>query len=273
MKKNKFTNWFFSKVGAWLQKETPPRHVYLCDFDRVSFEVRPCDVLLFEGRHRISRIISRVTLSPWTHSALYIGRLHDIEDEKLREIIRQNCKCPPTRQLIIESILGRGTVISPLDKYRNDHIRICRPIGLSHSDGQKVIAYAISRLGKQYDTRQILDLFRLLFPWGLWPRRWRSSLFGAKALQPTEDICSTMIAMAFDSVNFPILPIVVKEKDKITFLKRNPRLFTPSDFDYSPYFGIIKYPIFPLGEPAPYHKLPWKKGVVSDDQGHIMPLE
>lgn len=275
MKKNKFSNWLFAKIGKWLQKEEEPSpyRAYLSDFDRISYEIKPGDVLLVEGHHRISRIIRHVTLSPWTHSALYIGRLHDIEDDKLREIVKQHCQCPPTKQLVIESLLGKGTIISPLDKYRSFHLRICRPIGLSHSDAQKVTNFAINRLGSKYNVRQILDLARLLFPWGLWPRRWRSSLFQHNALQPTEDICSSMIAMAFAAVNFPILPIIIKEKDQYELVQRNPRLFTPSDFDYSPYFAIIKYPIFPLGEPAAYHKLPWKTGYISDDQGHITSLE
>lgn len=272
MKKSKLATWIIAKFGAWLQKEEPPRHEYLTDFDRITFEVRPADVLLVEGRHRISNIIRHITLSPWTHSALYIGRLHDIKDEKLREKVREKCHCSPEEQLLIESIIGKGTIISPLSKYRHDNLRLCRPVGLSHQDAQKVIAYAIGRLGSKYNMRQIFDLFRFLFPWGLWPRRWRSSLFQHNAQQPTEDICSSMIAQAFAAVNFPILPLVKKEKETYELIQRNPRLFTPSDFDYSPYFSIIKYPIFPLGEPAAYHKLPWKVGVISDDQGRISPL-
>lgn len=272
MKKNRFTNWVFKKFGEWLMQEEPPLYEYMVDFDRVTYEVKPGDVILVEGRHRISRIISHITLSPWTHSALYIGRLHEIEDEKIRKKAAKHCHCSHEEQLVLESLLGKGTIISPLHKYRHVNIRICRPMGLAPHDAQSVIAFTVNRLGSQYNMRQIFDLFRFLFPWGLWPRRWRSSLFQHNAQQPTEDICSSMIAQAFESVKFPVLPVVTKEKEKYQLIQRNPRLFTPRDFDYSPYFGIIKYPILPIEEAAAYRKLPWKVGFISDDHGHITPL-
>ncbi|MGB6976151.1 MAG: YiiX/YebB-like N1pC/P60 family cysteine hydrolase [Gammaproteobacteria bacterium] len=260
-----FSNWAFKKIRKWLLKEYPPTRSYLCDFDRISYEIRPGDVLLIEGRYRISGIIKQVTQSPWSHAALYIGRLHDIEDPRLRDIVAKNCKCSPSNQLLVESFLGEGTVISPLTKYRNDHIRICRPQGLSHSDAQKVIAFVVDRLGMKYSLRQVLDLGRFLLPWRIIPGRWHSTLFERNAGKPTEEICSSMIAEAFDSIHFPILPLVRRDEQKnLELITRNPRLFTPSDFDYSPYFAIIKYPIFPVGEIS-YRDLPWKEGVVSDD--------
>ena len=36
-------------------------------------------------------------------------------------------------------------------------------------------------------------------------------------------------------------------------------IFTPKDFDYSPYFEIIKYPIYGFDHIAMYKKLPWDK--------------
>ncbi len=270
-KRNILANWIIEKFSHWLQKEEPPIHGHFSDFDRVSYEIRPADVLLVEGRHRVSRIIRRVTFSPWTHAALYIGRLHDIENEELRKKVELACQCSPSQQLIIESILGKGTIIAPLEKYRHDHVRICRPSGLSRGDAQKVIAYAVDHLGVKYSVRHILDLFRFLFPWALFPRRWRSSLFEHNALKPTEEICSSLIAEAFISVRFPILPLIVKDKKGVELIQRNPRLYVPSDFDYSPYFAIIKYPIFPISEITSYHNLPWVEGVMSNDYA-VVPI-
>jgi hypothetical protein len=268
---HRFVQWIFTQFSKWLEKEEPAKHTWLCDFTRINYEVRQADVLLVEGQRRVSRIISRVTLSPWTHSALYIGRLYDIENKALRTLIQQHYRYDPSQQLIIESMLGKGTIISPLEKYRRDHLRICRPMDLSPEDAQQVIAYAIGRLGSHYSMRHIFDLFRFLFPWGLWPRRWRSSLFQHNALQPTEDICSSMIASAFATVGFPILPLIIREKNKIELVQRNPRLFTPSDFDYSPYFDVVKYPIYPPGIFS-YKNLPWKEGYISEDDKHILRL-
>lgn len=269
-----FANWIIKKFSQWAMKEQPPRHTYLSDFDRICYEIRPGDVLLFEGRHRISRIIRQVTQSPWTHAALYIGRLHDIESEKTREQIASFSHIAPTQQLIVESLLGQGTIVDGLEKYRDDHIRICRPVGLSREDAQKVINYSISRLGTRYSVRHIFDLARLLFPYAILPRHWRSSLFEHNALRPTEEICSSMIARAFNSIHFPILPLIRKDAEKgWELVVRNPRLITPSDFDYSPYFAIIKYPIFSVGDQLAYRNLPWVKNVVYDDRGGITSAE
>ncbi|PJD94134.1 MAG: hypothetical protein CK424_00850 [Legionella sp.] len=120
-------------------------------------------------------------------------------------------------------------------------------------------------MGKKYDVRHLLDLARFLFPWGLFPRKWRSTLFQHNAMQPTEDICSSMIADAFQSVHYPILPFIHEgNRNQMELVKRNSRLFTPSDFDYSPFFSVIKYPIFPPDTLKGYAHLPWDETKISD---------
>ena len=163
--------------------------------------------------------------------------------------------------------MGQGTVISPISHYKNDHVRICRPNGISRQDITKVIAYCVNQLGTDYDIRQIFDLARFLFPWHLWPRRWRSSLFKHNAGRPTRESCATLLAEAFTSVKFPILPVVKVLKDnQHQLIQRNPRLFSPSDFDFSPYFDIIKYPMIDTSLRMDYHKLHWDEtGMLSDE--------
>lgn len=258
-----FINWLTKEIDA-------PRALPLTDFERLLYELRPCDVLLIEGRARVSRIIQLITQSSWTHAALYIGRLHDISDSALREKLKQFYQGDPSEQLIIESMLGKGIIVSPLTKYAHDHIRICRPKGITRQDAQKVIGYAIQRLGTHYDIRQILDLARLLMPWGILPRRWRSSLFAHNPGGSTKETCSSLLAEAFESVDFPILPILKTDtKHGLEFVQRIPRLCTPSDFDYSPFFEIIKYPIIEISEGTPYRNLPWNKEVLSDNEGKL----
>ncbi len=76
-----------------------------------------------------------------------------------------------------------------------------------------------------------------------------------------------MLAEAFASVDFPILPFIQRQKDgKLRLLKRNARLFTPRDFDYSPYFDIIKYPYMGFGELTTYRQLPWHKELVCNEE-------
>ncbi len=203
-------------------------------------------------------MIRWLTNSPWTHAALYIGRLHDIEDDELRAEVASHYDGAPEDRLMVESLLGYGTIIRPLKTYREEHLRICRPSRLSHLDAAKVIRYAISQIGKHYDVRQILDLARFLFPWYIMPKKWASTLFHRNPGQTEKTVCSTMIAEAFGSVNFPILPLVKHtEEGEPRLFRRNPRLCTPSDFDYSPYFKIIKYPFMDFYHEE-YHLLPWK---------------
>lgn len=251
-------NWIRNAVISWLQHKRPLPSTPLSDFARIRHEVRPCDVILVEGRSRVSEVIKLVTQSTWSHAALYIGRLHDIEDPLLQDSLRKHYIGTADKQLIIESELGMGTVVRPLTSYEQEHLRICRPRGLDYSDSQEVVRYAIGRLGTAYDVRQIFDLLRFLFPWFIMPRRWRSSLFSTNPGASTHTVCSTMIAEAFGSIHFPILPLVKRvEGDKVQLYMRNPKLCVPSDFDYSPYFDIIKYPFLDIHDYAAQRLEPW----------------
>lgn len=268
-----FLRWLHDSATQWLTFEGPPWPSPLCDFDRLGFELRSGDVLLVEGRSRVAEVIKIITQSPWSHSALYIGRLHDLRNPDLREVISYHYDGDPSDQLLIEALMGRGIIISSLESYREDHLRICRPKGLSPDDAEKVIGYAVRHLGWDYDMRQLLDLARFFFPWTFLPRRWRSSLFRHNAGGPTRTVCSSLIAEAFMSVDFPVLPFISRKKDgSLRFYKRNPRLFTPSDFDYSPYFEIIKYPYLGMQELGLYHQLPWStQGLYNDEREAFHP--
>lgn len=246
----------WNSITDWLTREAPQEDLPPSDFDRLRYEIRFCDVLLVEGRSRVSGIIQSLTLSPWTHAALYIGRLHAIDDPDLRKLIQKHYPAEPDEQLVIEALLGKGTIVAPLSKYRNEHVRICRPTGISRKDAQAVIAYAASRLGTEYDVRQLLDLARFLFPYRLLPGHWRSSLFGKTTSAKT--VCSTMLAGAFANIRFPVRPVLRKtDNNELKVYDRNLKLYTPMDFDYSPYFEIIKYPIYGIESPEIYRRLPW----------------
>ena len=51
--------------------------------------------------------------------------------KKYNKLIRQHIDDKDNTRLIIEDMIDKGTVISPLNFYRNHHIRICRPIGIT----------------------------------------------------------------------------------------------------------------------------------------------
>ena len=270
----RMTEWLLEVLGRFLSKPAAKaQHIYMSDYDRMINEIHPADVLLVEGHNRISKIIKRFTFSPWTHAALYIGRLRDIEDPMVRQVVKQYYPEAGNKPLMIESKVGCGTFVSSVSVFQKLHMRICRPVGLSNADGQKVIAYAVSHLGKAYNVRQILDLGRFLLASRFIPSHWRSSLFQYQPQQATQEICSTLIAQAFISVDFPVLPRIREDRYKnFELVRRNPKLFIPSDFDYSPFFAIIKYPIFPISSRNACHDLPWSQdNSISHDELGVHP--
>ncbi|MEQ8263297.1 hypothetical protein [Pseudohaliea sp.] len=229
---------------AFLGHKRPLPAFPLSDFERLQAEIQPGDVILVEGRSRVSDVIGWVTQSPWTHAALYLGPAASLAEAPE---LTTRLATTPEEPLLIESELGQGTVLRPLSAYRGEHLRVCRPRGLGPGARRKVLRYALGRLGTPYDVRQIFDLLRFLFPWFIMPRRWRSTLFEAAAGPGTHTVCSTMIAEAFASAGHPILPLVKRVEDgHLVLYRRNPKLCVPADFDYSPYFSIVKYPVLDL---------------------------
>jgi len=195
-------------ITRWLNQEATAENnlAPLTSFERLCYEIRPGDVILVEGRTRVSEVIKLITQSPWTHSAIYIGRLYELEDRPLQNKLVSEYRLDMDKPYIIEALLGEGTVIYPLEKYAKDHLRICRPKGLSPEDTRRVTRHAIDKVGSDYNIRHLLDLARFMLPYSFIPRRWRSSLFSHHAGMQTRTVCSTMIGEAFQSVRFPILP-------------------------------------------------------------------
>ena len=261
----RFSSYIETWVHAWLLYESPRTDRPLQDIKKMFKALKPADVLLFKGRTRVSRAISFVTHSRWTHAALYIGRCSDYDDDsEILKLIRASFHGDQDEQLVVESLLGQGTIITPLSTYANESMRLCRPRGILEKDAGLVVYHALTQVGKEYDIRQLFDLARFLFPYTLIPRRWFSSLFNFKPGQATRTVCSTMLAESFMSVKFPVIPVIQGVDENIAVHRRNPRLFTPQDFDYSPYFEILKFPyvnydksFLGIRTKGGYRELPW----------------
>ena len=144
---------------------------------------------------------------------------------------------------LIESNLDEGIVCVPLAKYFQFHTRICRPVGLSAEDRKAVCDYAIERIGLQYDLKNLIDLARYLVPLPV-PQRWRRRMIALGSGDPTRLICSALIAQAFGRVGYPILPAITRVESESArqeiYHIRDSSLYTPRDFDISPYFAVIK---------------------------------
>lgn len=262
-------------ISAWLMRDIEPLPaISLTNFDHVCYYIKPCDVLLVDGRSRVSYVIKMITQSKWSHSAIYIGRIAEINDEALKEKLRKYYSGSEQDQLLIESQMGKGVMVTSLEKYRREDLRICRPSGLDRKDANAVVAYCIRYLGLKYDVRQILDLARFLFPWGIMPREWRTSVFEHNAGDPTHASCSRLLAEAFHSVRYPILPdVILSDTDQFEVVARNTRLYTPSDFDSSPFFEILKFPIFDLSDISAYRHIHWRDDLISDDKRGLSKVE
>ena len=53
----KMRNFVWDKIVKWLTRERPSHPTPLSDFERLRYELRPGDVILVEGRSKVSDII------------------------------------------------------------------------------------------------------------------------------------------------------------------------------------------------------------------------
>lgn len=196
--------------------------------------LEPGDVLLVEGDKRISVAIKYLTQSTWSHAAFYVGSLGDDRPDA------------PERHMLVEADMKRGVVAVPLFKYRSLNTRICRPVNLTDEDRETIVRFMVDRIDMKYDLKHVFDLMRYLLPTPPVPVRWRRRMLSLGSGDPTRAICSTLIAQAFQSVSYPILPKIrvesVEDGDgsRDLYQRRYHGLFTPRDFDLSPYFRIVK---------------------------------
>lgn len=225
------------------------------DFEVLRQVLKPADVILVEGNIRVSSVIKYLTQSTWSHSAIYVGDC----------LGRREPDGEP--HVLIEAEMSDGVVTAPLTKYRNTHIRICRPVALTPDDQQSVVAFLKARIGLSYDIKNVLDLARYLIPLPI-PARFRRRMLALGSGDPSRAICSTLIAEAFQSVKYPILPRIENVEDRKKVKSRYARreimhirhhsLYAPRDFDISPYFAVVK-PTIEAG--FDYKALKWRGDV------------
>lgn len=254
------------------------------DLDALKAHLRKADVVLVEGDQRVSAIIRYLTQSSWSHSALYIG------DELLRrggaQADRAHRQFGAEAEHLVVEALPQGVIASPIARYVDYNVRICRPHGLREADARTILDEAVAAIGWQYDLRNVLDLARYMIPVRLVPDRWRAGALHFGTGQPTEVICSSLLARLFTRVHFPILPTHVtsapggkaapaqileplargltrrvfgrpsRREYTGLFRMRHPTLVTPRDFDLSPYFDVIKFNPLARGD-FDYSRMQW----------------
>jgi cell wall-associated NlpC family hydrolase len=113
----------FDNVGRLIARlQKPANCVPFTPHDLTALRetLRPGDVLLVEGKGRISGSIKYLTQSAWSHSALYVGPM-----------VHAQTELEP--RVLIEANIEEGVVSAPLSKYLHCQTRICRPVGLTQA--------------------------------------------------------------------------------------------------------------------------------------------
>ena len=208
------------------------------DPDTLRRTLQPGDVLLVEGNQRVSAAIKYLTQSTWSHAAFHVGDALPAPADGSE------------RPRLIEVNLGEGCVAVPLSKYRTYNTRICRAHGLTPDDREKVVNFMTGKLGLKYDLKNIVDMLRYFLPTPPVPVRWRRRMIAFGSGDPTRAICSSLIAEAYEKIGYPILPEVTRAPGRAAAQSsysrteilhiRHHSLYTPRDFDLSPYFRIVK---------------------------------
>ena len=252
------------------------------DLDALKRQIQKGDIILVEGSQRISEVLKYLTQSSWSHSAIYIGdelirRKHPLAGQA-QAVLGEDAKF-----LLVEALVAEGVVLSPLSKYAECNIRLCRPHNLQREHLQVILDHVINQLGYTYDLQNVLDLARYFLPVSLVPRRFRRSVLHFGNGLPTQVICSSMLASAFGKVGFPILPHVestsasqeapppllrrlFSKSGGVTsqpiFRRRHPTLITPRDFDLSSYFDTIKFNVI-ASRRFDYRNIVWAEDLES----------
>jgi hypothetical protein len=261
-RKKTHSNWFVTMGRSLFRRFDRPIKPYekriVNNMENLYQVIRQGDVLLVEGRSKISHIIQLLTQSSWSHVAYYVGDALITSASEENKMALDDSKDSDRQHMLVEADVGSGVVAVPLSKYCDYNIRISRPFGITPKDIEIVTQEIISNLGKHYDHQNILDLAMLLLPSFLNPFKKRTIKACLGGCTEYKVICSGMIAKAFQKVGYPIVPALLPESDLINKQMNNPygsklimRHFSqivPRDFDLSSNFEIIKYNIIGMGK-------------------------
>lgn len=246
----KITRTIGSYLAAFLSKPRPSYELHQSNsIESIFAVIKPGDILLVDGNSRISTAIKYLTQSTWSHSCFYLG-----SDNATLE-----------QATLLEADLNDGVTLVPLSKYAQYNVRVCRPVGLSEEECEVLLQFVKDRIGYRYDLKNIFDLMRYLIQNPAVPTQYRRQLLSLGSGEPTKAICSTLIAQAFQSINYPILPkeMIARDSGEMHYEHRHFSHYVPRDFDLSPYFRVVK-PTLELG--FDFHKLNWREKDVQQER-------
>jgi len=202
------------------------RLLYRNDMPTLKRALRPGDVILVEGERLMSDWIKVFSYHTWTHCAMWVG-----STAVPRNV---NADFVEPGGNIVEAQMGRGVIMSNLDKYRDFNLRICRPVGLSRDCLRRAICIALEQIGAPYDEDNVAQIIHFSFSADSNP----TSSVGR--LEEGRFTCSSLLAMAFQTVDFPVIQFYDSTEDR--YVSYHPTQVQPKDFDLSLNFQVIKTP-------------------------------
>lgn len=138
------------------------------------------DVLLAGGNTRMAALVRRLTRSPWSHVAMYVGPLEP----------------GPDPRCVVEADVAAGVRAVPLSEFDGQRVRVLRPAGLPDGDRRRLADWVVGRIGDEYDHAHA---------WALARRLLRLPPAARAAPAPgSRFICSTLLAQAFALVGYRI---------------------------------------------------------------------
>jgi hypothetical protein len=140
-----------SLLSRYLNRQTLGAYPHpAADLALMSQILKPADVVLVEGKRRISTAIKYLTQSSWPHAAIYVGGCGGV-DAKGRV------------RAFVEADMEKGVRAFPIEELEGLHLRICRHVRLSSQDAHQVVNRVLGRLGDKYDLKNVFDLARYLY--------------------------------------------------------------------------------------------------------------
>ena len=262
------TNFLTRPIGHYEQH-------YRTDVDVLKRHIKKGDVLLVEGEQRVSSVIKYLSQSSWSHAAIYVGDELVKRGGALRELAIEHFG-EEADHLVVEALMD-GVVASPLVKYSEHNLRLCRPHRLRGGHLRQLLDETVASIGMRYDLRNILDLAGYLLVVSLMPGRHRRDALRFGSGYSGDVICTSLIGRLFHGVGFPVLPEVIEKEEppsrkgwrlpgsrrrarsSAVFRRRDPTLLMPRDFDLSPYFEVVKFNVICTGS-FDYARIEWDEG-------------
>jgi hypothetical protein len=187
------------------------------DPESLSAVLRNGDVLLTEGNTRAAALIKRITRSPWSHVAMYVGPLEE----------------GPDPRCIVEADIAQGVRSIRLSELEGLNVRVLRPIGLSDALRSRLAEWVVSRIGGEYDLKHAWALARTFLRL---PPKLSIPPANGIAESATRFICSSLLANAFALVGYPILPI---HMPRAAVSAADHRYVIPGDFETAAVLEIV----------------------------------